>query len=39
MIKHPRQREMWDGLTRSGCFDVVGVILLVGVVLGVILNV
>jgi hypothetical protein len=39
MTKHPRQREMWDGLTRSGCLDVVAVILLVGVVLGVILNV
>jgi hypothetical protein len=38
-MKHPPQREMWEGLTRSGCLDVVAVILLVGVVLGVILNV
>ena len=23
MIKHPRQREMWDGLTPNGCLTLI----------------
>jgi hypothetical protein len=38
MIKHPRQREMWDGLTRSGCLGIV-LLLVLAAVIGVVSNV
>jgi hypothetical protein len=36
MTNHPRQREMWDGLTRSGCLTVLGIIIL-STIIGIIL--
>jgi hypothetical protein len=37
MTNHPRQREMWDGLTRSGCLYMV-ILLIIGMVIGVLVN-
>jgi hypothetical protein len=27
-MKHPRQREMWEGLTKSGCLSIIGIVVL-----------
>jgi hypothetical protein len=32
MTNHPRQREMWDGLTKSGCLTIIGIIVLLTVI-------
>lgn len=32
MTKHPRQREMWDGLTKFGCLTIIGIIALLTVI-------
>ena len=29
-MKHPRQREMWEGLTGAGCLSVIVIMILVG---------
>lgn len=28
MTNHPRQREMWEGLTKSGCLTIIGIVVL-----------
>lgn len=28
MTNHPRQREMWEGLTKSGCLSIIGIVVL-----------
>lgn len=28
MTNHPRQREMWEGLTKSGCLSIIGIVIL-----------
>jgi hypothetical protein len=38
MIKHPRQREMWDGLSEAGCLGIV-LLLVLAAVIGVVSNV
>jgi hypothetical protein len=35
-MKHPRQREMWEGLDRSGCLMIL-VLIAVATIMGVIL--
>jgi hypothetical protein len=37
MTNHPRQREMWNGLTGSGCLYMV-IILIIGMAIGVLGN-
>lgn len=37
MTKHPRQREMWEGLTGAGCLHMV-ILLVIGMVIGVLVN-
>jgi hypothetical protein len=32
MTNHPRQREMWNGLTASGCFGIVILLALLTVI-------
>ena len=31
MTNHPRQREMWDGLTGTGCLGLICFIIVLGV--------
>jgi hypothetical protein len=37
-MKHPRQREMWEGLTGTGCLNVVLIMILVMGAIEVFLN-
>jgi hypothetical protein len=30
MTNHPCQREMWDGLTKTGCLNIILIMILVG---------
>ena len=32
MTNHPRQREMWEGLTAGGCLGLLAFIIIIGVI-------
>jgi hypothetical protein len=31
-MKHPPQREMWEGLNKSGCLTIVGIVIIATII-------